>query len=48
MDDPLAVRRGQRVGGLDRSMATAQGCAGMSSGTMSTGVWHWRTKWRVT
>src|SRR6185436_1806565 len=30
------------------SMATAYGCAGISSGRMSTGVWHARTKSRVT
>src|SRR5207344_2624131 len=30
------------------SMATAYGCAGISSGRISTGVWHWRTKSRVT
>src|SRR5207244_5980053 len=30
------------------SMATAYGCAGISSGRISTGVWHVRTKSRVT
>ncbi len=30
------------------SMATAYGCAGISSGRMSTGVWQLRTKSRVT
>src|ERR1700704_6690543 len=30
------------------SMATAYGCAGMSSGRISTGVWHLLTKSRVT
>src|SRR5262249_26970251 len=30
------------------SMATAYGCAGMSSGRISTGVWQLRTKSRVT
>src|SRR5207247_863360 len=30
------------------SMATAYGCGGISSGRISTGVWHWRTKSRVT
>src|SRR5438132_1079464 len=30
------------------SIATAYGCAGMSSGRISTGVWQLRTKSRVT
>ena len=30
------------------SMATVYGCAGMSSGRISTGVWQERTKSRVT
>src|SRR5216117_140493 len=30
------------------SMATAYGCAGISSGRISTGVWHLLTKSRVT
>src|SRR5256886_10559930 len=30
------------------SMATAYGCAGMSSGKINTGVWQLRTKSRVT
>src|SRR5439155_1079644 len=30
------------------SMAMAYGCAGISSGKISTGVWHFRTKSRVT
>jgi len=30
------------------SMATACGCAGISSGRISTGVWQLRTKSRVT
>src|SRR5271166_5423132 len=30
------------------SMATVYGCAGMSSGRISTGVWQLRTKSRVT
>src|SRR3989475_11350973 len=30
------------------SMATAYGCAGISSGRISTGVWQLRTKSRVT
>src|SRR5262249_20292166 len=30
------------------SMATAYGCAGTSSGRIRTGVWHLRTKSRVT
>src|SRR6476619_3179160 len=30
------------------SMATEYGCAGISSGRISTGVWHVRTKSRVT
>jgi hypothetical protein len=29
-------------------MATAYGCAGTSSGRIRTGVWHLRTKSRVT
>src|SRR5215469_11543686 len=30
------------------SIATAYGCAGISSGRIRTGVWQWRTKSRVT
>ena len=28
------------------SMATLYGCAGISSGQISIGTWHWRTKSR--
>src|SRR4029450_8529923 len=33
---------------IAHSMATANGCDGTSSGNTSTGVWHCRTKSRVT
>src|SRR5207237_1486691 len=33
---------------IAHSMATAYGCAGTSSGMISTGVWQFRTKLRVT
>src|ERR1051326_943208 len=33
---------------IAHSIATLYGCGGVSSGRMSTGFWHWRTKSRET